>query len=111
MVETPACISGVSLPVAENKIVEDAISVPAFRISASSFLDESSLDGRHLVVKCILGSAEPIDTEALTDCGASGYSFIDEQFVSQHNLPRYQLRTPRALEVIDGRPISSGDIR
>ena len=111
--EMPACTSvdEVSLPVVvENKMVEDTTLAPAFRISASSFLDESLLDGRHLVVKCTLGSERPIDTDALTNCGASGYSFIDEQFVCQHNLPRYQLRTPRALEVIDGRPISSGVI-
>ena len=50
------------------------------------------------------------DSRALVDCGATGFTFIHEQVVSQRNLPRYKLRVPRALEVIDGRPILSGDV-
>src|SRR5690606_32142194 len=42
--------------------------------------------------------------------GATGFAFVDEEFVRQHNLPKFSLRVPRALEVIDGRPIASGDI-
>src|SRR6266705_681795 len=71
-------------------------------------LDESQLEGNHLVVDCTI--EDRISSHALIDCGASGFAFVDEQFVSQHNLPRYQLRMPHALQVIDGRPISSGDI-
>ena len=72
------------------------------------FLDESQLEGNHLVVECAVNNG--IDSHALIDCGATGFAFIDEQFVSQHNLPRHRLRVPRALQVIDGRPVSSGDI-
>jgi hypothetical protein len=64
-----------------------------------------------LVVDCTLTSGNNrISTHSLLDCGATGFSFIHEQFVSQHNLPRYTLRVPRSLEVIDGRPILSGDV-
>lgn len=69
------------------------------------------MDGDHLVVKCAITNGDKtVETPALIDCGATGFAFIDEEFVRQHNLPTYQLRTPRALEVIDGRPIASGDI-
>jgi len=37
-------------------------------------------------------------------------AFIDEDFARHHQLPLTPLKYPRALEVIDGRPISSGDI-
>jgi hypothetical protein len=51
-----------------------------------------------------------IDTYALIDCGCTGYSFMNEEFACQHNFPCYQLKNPKTVEVIDGRPISSGDI-
>ena len=60
------------------------------------------------MVECAVNNG--IDSHALIDCGAMGFAFIDEQFVSQHNLPRHRLRVPRALQVMDGRPVSSGDI-
>lgn len=37
-------------------------------------------------------------------------AFADVQFSSRHNLSCHQLRVPRALEVIDVRPILAGDI-
>ena len=69
------------------------------------------MDGSHLIIKCTF--VEPhrrLDSLALVDCGASGFSFIDRDFASQHNLPQYTLKDPRRLEVIDGRPIDTGDI-
>ena len=51
-----------------------------------------------------------ISTPALVDCGATGIAFIDKDFVSQHNIPTSRLRTPCQINVIDGRPISSGDV-
>ena len=51
-----------------------------------------------------------IATHALIDCGATGIAFIDEDFACHHQLPLTPLQYPRSLEVIDGRPISSGDI-
>ena len=72
---------------------------------------ENKLDGSHLIIKCTF--VEPhsrLDSHALVDCGASGFSFIDLEFAHQHNLPQYILKEPRRLEVIDGRPIDTGDI-
>jgi predicted aspartyl protease len=43
-----------------------------------------------------------IPTHALIDCGATGYPFIDQDFANLHQLPLFPLKTPRALEVIDG---------
>ena len=55
------------------------------------------------MVDCTLTSGNNrISTHSLLDCGATGFAFVHEQFVSQHNLPRYTLRVPRSLEVIDG---------
>jgi transposase InsO family protein len=69
------------------------------------------MDGNHLVVTCSLSDSDnKIQTHALIDCGATGFAFIDEEFARQHHFPQYALRVPRALEVIDGRPILSGDI-
>lgn len=69
------------------------------------------MESEHLVVSCILSNSESkLQSHALVDCGATGYAFIDEDFVRRHNLPLFNLRQPRALEVIDGRPILSGDI-
>ena len=46
----------------------------------------------------------------MIDTGTSGFAFINENFVCQHNFPRYRLNPPRDLEVINGRPIASGQI-
>ena len=72
-------------------------------------VDESQLDGNHFVVPCSLGDS-PVQTPALIDCGATGYSFVDEDFARRHHLPLTLLRKPRSLEVIDGRPILSGAV-
>lgn len=49
-----------------------------------------------------------IQTHALIDTGCSGFAFIDETFANHHNFPFYPLNSPRTLQVIDGRTISSG---
>ena len=72
--------------------------------------EESKLDGNHIVVMCSLRRHDTIIETALCDTGATRYAFIDENYARQHNLPRYELRTPRPLDVIDGRPIASGDV-
>jgi hypothetical protein len=74
-------------------------------------IEEGSMDGNHLVMTCTLSlNNKEIPTHALIDCRATGYTFIDQDFVDHHQLSPHPLRTPRALEVIDGRKISSGDI-
>ena len=74
-------------------------------------IDEIKLDGSHFILACTITDAKrKLDTHTLVDCGASGFSFVDGEFVRQHNLPLFTLAEPRRLEVIDGRPIDSGDI-
>ena len=60
------------------------------------------------MVECAINNE--INSHVLIDCGATGFAFIDKWFISQHNLPRHRLRVPRTLQVIDGCPVSSGDI-
>jgi hypothetical protein len=66
------------------------------------------LEGGHLVVDCTLNRT--ISSRALIDCGATGLAFVDETFASENQLELIPLHTPRTLEVIDGRQISSGAI-
>jgi hypothetical protein len=69
------------------------------------------LDANHLVILCTLSAHDiRIDTHALVDCGCTGIAYINEEFARQDNVPRYQLKNPKTVEVIDGHPISSGDI-
>ena len=69
------------------------------------------MEGKHFVVSCSLTIGNKIiHTHALIDCGATGISFVDKDFAHHHQLPLKTLKTPRSLEVIDGRPVSSGDI-
>jgi hypothetical protein len=74
-------------------------------------LTEEEMEGKHLVVSCILAMDNTsLHSYALVDSGATGYGFIDENFVCHHHLPTMPLALPRILEVIYGWPISSGTI-
>ena len=87
-----------------------SLSLSAFSLS-SSLVNKSLLESDHFIVPCTLSSGSyKRHSHALVDCGATGYAFIDEEFARHHRLTLTPLDTPRALEVIDGRPISSGDI-
>jgi hypothetical protein len=44
------------------------------------------------------------------DCDATGLAFVDEEFARQNRRELLPLHESRALEVIDGRQISSGAI-
>jgi hypothetical protein len=69
------------------------------------------MDGNHLVVPCTLSDHDiKTETHAVVDCGCTGLSFMNVAFARQHNFPHYPLKNPKTVEVIDGRPISSGDI-
>ena len=70
------------------------------------------MDGKHLVLSCTLASHNTsISSYALIDSGASGNGFIDESYASCQNLPLKKLYRPRQLEVVDGRPVASGQIK
>jgi len=81
-----------------------------FRLSSLS-VGEGLMEGKHLVVLCRISFGNrTVAAHALIDCGATGIAFIDKDFARHHQLPLTPLQHPRSLEVIDGRPISSGDI-
>ena len=64
-----------------------------------------------MVVSCTLSYNETsINTHALIDTGATGYAFMDKDFVSTNNIPTLELKKPKTIEVIDGRTISSGKV-
>jgi hypothetical protein len=72
---------------------------------------EGSMEGEHLVITCILTvNNQEIPTHALIDCGATGIAFVDQDIVRQHQIPLQELKEKTQLEVINGRPIESGDI-
>ncbi len=50
-----------------------------------------------------------IRTKALLDSGASA-CFMDKDFAKKHSLPLVAKKTPVHVEVIDGRPLISGDV-
>ena len=75
-----------------------------------SAAEESKPDGNHIVDMCSLRKHNAIIETAICDTGATVYAFMDENRARQHNLPKFELRTPRPLHVLDGRPIASGNV-
>jgi len=72
---------------------------------------EGSMEGKHLVITCTLTvNNQEIPTHALIDCGATGIAFMDQDFARHHQIPIQELKEKKQVEVIDGRPIESGDI-
>jgi hypothetical protein len=69
------------------------------------------MEGKHLVITCSLTIRDQvIQTHTLIDCGATGISFMDQDFAHHHKVPLQELKEPREVEVIDGRTSESGDI-
>src|SRR5690606_20066798 len=88
---------------------------PTLRVSGFALghehVEEKDLDGNHLVLSCSLADEiSKTPSYALIDCGATGYAFVDEEFARHHHLPLYSLKNPRDIDVIDGRPIESGQV-
>jgi hypothetical protein len=72
---------------------------------------ENEIDRNHLVMPCTLSDHDiKTDTHALINCGYTGLSFMNEAFTCQYNFPHYQLKNAKTVTVIDGCPISLGDI-
>ena len=79
-------------------------------VSKVEVLDES-MEGKHLVITCTLTvNNQEIPTHSLIDCGATGIAFMDLDFARNYQIPLQELREKRQVQVIDGRPIESGDI-
>jgi len=72
---------------------------------------EGSMEGKHLVITCTLTvNNQEIPTHALIDCTATGIAFMDQDFARHHQIPLQESKEKRQVEVINGRPIESGDI-
>lgn len=88
----------------------EAKTMSLFWVSLNA-IDERELDGNHLVVTCKVSNlSKQVTSHALMDGSATDYAFIDKDFVATNNFPLYTLEYPRTIEVIDGRPISSGEV-
>jgi len=72
---------------------------------------KGSMEGKHIVITCTLTmNNQEIPTYALIECGATGIAFMDQDYARHHQIPLQQLKKKRQVEVIDGRPLESGDI-
>ena len=81
----------------------------------NEFFSVSSLDinlEEHFILPVSLknSSDSVIETFALIDSGATA-NFINESFVSENGFSVSSLEIPRKLKVVDGRSISSGDVK
>jgi predicted aspartyl protease len=69
------------------------------------------MERKHLVITCSLTvNNQEIPTHALIDCGATGIAFMDQDCARHHQIPLQELKQKKQVEVIDRRPIKSGDI-
>jgi len=72
---------------------------------------EGSMEGKHLVITCTLTTNnQEIPTHALINCGATGIAFMDQDFTRHHQIPLQELKEKWKVEVINRRPIQSGDL-
>ena len=73
-------------------------------------MEERELEGDHSVVACQLAhdSSSTIFSHVLMENGATGFTFLDEDFAQRHQFPLIPLRKPCTLEVVDVRPMTSG---
>jgi hypothetical protein len=72
---------------------------------------EESIEGKHLVITCTLTmNGQEIPIHAMIDCGATDIGCMDQDFACHHRIPLQELKEKKQLEVIDRRPIESGDI-
>jgi hypothetical protein len=71
----------------------------------------ADVEGKHLFITCTLTvNNQEIPTHALSDCGATGIAFRDQYFTRHHQISLQELKQQKQVEVIDRRPIQSGDI-
>jgi hypothetical protein len=97
----------------ENSLVLNALKCfGIWRLSVSKVEGlEGSMEGKHLVITSTLTvNNQEIRTPAVIDCGATGFAFTYHDFSHHHEIPLQELKQKKQVEVIDGRPIESGDI-
>lgn len=101
------------VPKSVSLVLEEAKAGPVEYVSSLTVAEvlDNKLDGSHLIVKCTLvDTHRRLESHALVDCGATGFSVIDREFAHQHNLLKYTRKEPCYHEVINAHPIDSGDI-
>jgi hypothetical protein len=71
---------------------------------------EGSMEEKRFAITCTLTvNNQEIPAHALIDCGATGIAFLDQDFARHHQIPLIELKEKNQAEVIDRRPIESGD--
>ena len=82
------------------------------RLSVSKVeLLAGSMAGKHLVITCTLTVMnQEISTHVRFDRRATGIAFMHQDFAHHHLIALQGVKEERHVEVIDGRPIESGDI-
>ena len=61
-------------------------------------VEKLSSDGIQIVVSYTPSFNEiSITTHSLIDTGATGYAFMDKDFVSTHNIPTLELKKPNTI--------------
>jgi len=51
------------------------------------------MEGKHSIITCTLTvNIQEIPTYALTDCGATGIVFFDQDFAHHHQIPLQELK-------------------
>jgi hypothetical protein len=82
------------------------------RLSVSKVEElKGSTEGKHFVITYTLPlNNHEIPTHALIDCGATGIAIMDQDFAHHLQIPLRKLNQNQFVEVINGRPIESGDI-
>jgi hypothetical protein len=74
-------------------------------------VDGNEMDGNLLIVTCTLhDKGNVIKSHPLIDCGATSYTFIDEDYAYHYHLPSHLPKSLKNLTIIDGRPITAGAI-
>lgn len=69
------------------------------------------MDGKHVVISCTLpDKIISVGTFTFVNFDTTGFAFIDMNFASKHFLVLAPLKTPRHIEVMDGRLINSGAV-
>ena len=59
---------------------------------------------------CLENNRKIVQTYAMIDSGATGFAFMDEEFLASHGLSRTPLQQNYGLELFDGRTALSGAV-
>jgi hypothetical protein len=72
---------------------------------------DGSMEGKHLVITCTLTvHNQDIPIHVLIDYRAMGIALMDQDFASHHQISHQECQENTQVDVIDRRPIESGDI-